>query len=238
MNPIVLWKSFLWRYQNEAVFNFVVFYSYLYCSIIKIAIAIKVKGDVSVVYNGLSTGQLLKPGSPLNNQDKIQTGKNGFAAIMYLDDKTVVKMLGNSDLTVLGNRSGNQINKSLDIKYGKIAAAIAPQKGNEFRIATPTSVASVKGTELAIDSDPATGDSFTLLEGLIEVTNSITGESIEVEEGETAVSTPEGSLEVHETTDEDMEGFEEADLEVPTQELRFEVEDENGTIKEIIIQFQ
>jgi ferric-dicitrate binding protein FerR (iron transport regulator) len=204
----------------------------------KIAIAIKVKGDVSVVYKGLSTGQLLKPGSPLNNQDKIQTGKNGFAAIMYLDDKTVVKMLGNSDLTVLGNRSGNQINKSLDIKYGKIAAAIAPQKGNEFRIATPTSVASVKGTRLAIDSDPATGDSFTLLEGLIEVTNSITGESIEVEEGETAVSTPEGSLEVHETTDEDMEGFEEAGLEVPTQELRFEVEDENGTIKEIIIQFQ
>ena len=52
----------------------------------KIAIAIKVKGDVSVVYKGLSTGQLLKPGSPLNNQDKIQTGKNGFAAIMYLDD--------------------------------------------------------------------------------------------------------------------------------------------------------
>ena len=157
---------------------------------------------------------------------------------MYLDDKTVVKMLGNSDLTVLGNRSGNQINKSLDIKSVKSAAAIAPQKGNEFRIATPTSVASVKGTELAIDSDPATGDSFTLLEGLIEVTNSITGESTEVEEGETAVSTPEGSLEVHETTDEDMEGFEEADLEVPTQELRFEVEDENGTIKEIIIQFQ
>ena len=204
----------------------------------KIAIAIQVKGDVSVVYKGLSTGQLLKPGSPLDNQDKIQTGKNGFAAIMYLDDKTVLKMLGNSDLIVLGNRSGNQINKSLDLQYGKIAAAIAPQKGNKIRIATPTSVASVKGTKLAIDSDPATGDSFTLLEGLIEVTNSITGESTEVEEGETAVSTPEGSLEVHETTDEDMEGFEEADLEVPTQELRFEVEDENGTIKEIIIQFQ
>lgn len=204
----------------------------------KIALAIKVKGKVFVIEEANSVKQPLKPGTPLKDKDKILTGKNGFVAIMYLDDKTVVKMLGNSDLIVLGNRSGNQINKSLDIKYGKIAAAIAPQKGNEFRIATPTSVASVKGTELAIDSDPATGDSFTLLEGSIEVTNSITGESTEVEEGETAVSTPEGSLEVHETTDEDMEGFEEADLEVPTQELRFEVEDENGTIKEIIIQFQ
>ena len=204
----------------------------------KIAIAIKVKGKVSVIQKGSPEKQSLKPGRALSDQDKILTGKDGFAAIMYLDDKTVVKLLGNSDLTVAGNRTGGKINKSLDIKYGKIAASITPQKGNEFRIATPTSVASVKGTELTIASDPSTGDSFTLLEGLIEVTNSFTGETIEVEQGETAVSTPEGSLEVHETTTDDLAGFEDADVEIPTQELRFEVEDKDGNIKEIIIRFQ
>ena len=204
----------------------------------KIAIAIKVKGKVSVIQKGSPEKQSLKPGTALSDQDKILTGKDGFAAIMYLDDKTVVKLLGNSDLTVAGNRTGGKINKSLDIKYGKIAASITPQKGNEFRIVTPTSVASVKGTELTIASDPSTGDSFTLLEGLIEVTNSFTGETIEVEQGETAVSTPEGSLEVHETTTDDLAGFEDADVEIPTQELRFEVEDEDGNIKEIIIRFQ
>ena len=140
----------------------------------KVAIAIKIKGDVSIIHKGLNTAQALKPGSPLSDQDKIRTGKNGFVAIMYLDDKTVLKMLGNSDMTILGQRSGVKINKSIDIKYGKIAAAVTPQKGKEFMIATPTSVASVKGTELAIDSDPSTGDSFTLIEGLIEVTNNIT----------------------------------------------------------------
>ena len=204
----------------------------------KIAIAIKVKGKVSVIQKGSPEKQSLKPGTALSDQDKILTGKDGFAAIMYLDDKTVVKLLGNSDLTVAGNRTGGKINKSLDIKYGKIAASITPQKGNEFRIATPTSVASVKGTELTISSDPSTGDSFTLLEGLIEVTNSFTGETTEVEQGETAVSTPEGSLEVHETTTDDLAGFEDADVEIPTQELRFEVEDKDGNIKEIIIRFQ
>jgi len=204
----------------------------------KIAIAIKVKGKVSVIQKGSPEKQSLKPGTALSDQDKILTGKDGFAAIMYLDDKTVVKLLGNSDLTVAGNRTGGKINKSLDIKYGKIAASITPQKGNEFRIVTPTSVASVKGTELTIASDPSTGDSFTLLEGLIEVTNSFTGETTEVEQGETAVSTPEGSLEIHETTTDDLAGFEDADVEIPTQELRFEVEDEDGNIKEIIIRFQ
>ena len=204
----------------------------------KVAIAIKTKGDVSIIHKGLNTAQALKPGSPLSDQDKIRTGKNGFVAIMYLDDKTVLKMLGNSDMTIMGQRSGVKINKSIDIKYGKIAAAVTPQKGKEFMIATPTSVASVKGTELAIDSDPSTGDSFTLIEGLIEVTNNLTGETTEVQQGETAVSTPEGSLEVNNTTQGDLEGFEDADMQVSTQELRFEVEDENGNTKEIIIKFQ
>ncbi len=204
----------------------------------KVAIAIKTKGDVSIIHKGLNTAQALKPGSPLSDQDMIRTGKNGFVAIMYLDDKTVLKMLGNSDMTILGQRSGVKINKSIDIKYGRIAAAVTPQKGKEFMIATPTSVASVKGTELAIDSDPSTGDSFTLIEGLIEVTNNLTGETTEVQQGETAVSTPEGSLEVNNTTQGDLEGFEEADMQVSTQELRFEVEDENGNTKEIIIKFQ
>ena len=203
----------------------------------KVAIAIKIKGDVSVLYKGLNSEQVLKPGSPLSNQDKIKTGKNGYIALMYLDDKTVVKMLGNSDLTIIGDRSGNKINKSLDIKYGRIAANVKPQKGKEFRISTPTSVASVKGTEFAIQSDPSSGDSFTLIEGLIQVTNSITGESTQVQEGETAISTPDGSLDVAETTSDDLDGFEEASMEPPTQELRFEVEDENGNIKEILIKF-
>ena len=203
----------------------------------KVAIAIKTKGDVSVIYKGLNSAQLLKPGSPLSNQDNIKTGKDGYIALMYLDDKTVVKMLGNSDLTIMGDRSGNKINKSLDIKYGRIAANVKPQKGKEFRISTPTSVASVKGTEFAIQSDPSSGDSFTLIEGLIEVTNSVTGESTQVQEGETAISTPDGSLNVAETTSDDLYGFEEASIEPPTQELRFELEDENGNVKEILIKF-
>jgi len=204
----------------------------------KVAVAIKTKGDVSVIYKGLSSAQALKPGSPLSDQDKIKTGKNGFVAIMYLDDKTVVKILGNSNLIILGDRSGSKINKSLDIKYGRVAASVTPQKGKEFRISTPTSVASVKGTELAIESDPSTGDSFTLIEGLIEVTNSITGESTEVQEGETAMSTPEGSLDVSQTTFEDLEGFEETSMEPQNQELRFEIEDADGNLKEILIKFQ
>ena len=88
----------------------------------KVAIAIKAKGDVSIIHKGLNTAQALKPGSPLSDQDKIRTGKNGFVAIMYLDDKTVLKMLGNSDMTILGQRSGVKINKSIAVSYTHLRA--------------------------------------------------------------------------------------------------------------------
>ena len=204
----------------------------------KVAVAIKVKGKVSILYKGNDKNQILKSGSPLSNQDRIITGKDGFVMIMYLDDKTVVKILGNSTLDILGDRSGKTINKSIDIKYGKIAANVKPQDGKDFTISTPTSVASVKGTELAINSDPSRGDSFTLIEGLIEITNSVTGESTDVQQGETAVLTPEGSLEVSKTSEEDLDAFEEASIDIPSQELKFEVEDDNGNLKEIIIKFE
>ena len=209
-----------------------------YLSATKVAVAIKTTGNVSIHYAGENNKQTLKPGSPLSSRDKIVTGKNGFALIMYLDDKTTLKILKNSTLEILGDRSDKTINKSIDIKYGKVAANVKPQNGKDFTISTPTSVASVKGTEFAVSSDPSKGDSFTLLEGLIEVTNSITGQSTDVQEGETAVSSPDGSLDVSQTTEEDLNEFEDANIEMPAQELKFEIEDEDGNTKEIIIKFQ
>jgi len=143
----------------------------------------------------------------------------------------------NSELTIRGSRGASGIDKEIDISYGKLSAKVAQQKGNEFRISTPTSVASVKGTDLLISSDPSKGDSFVLIEGLIEVTNSITGETTHVKKGETATSNPDGTLNVSETTENDLEGFQEEEtIQEGPQELRFEIQDENGNTKQIIIQ--
>ncbi len=205
----------------------------------RVGIAIKVSNTVTILSENSESESPLKPGMPLNDGDVIKTGKQSFTAAMYLDDKSLVKVMQNSELTIRGKKGDDGLNKELEMSYGKLKAKISKQNGKEFRISTPTSVASVKGTELAITSDPVNGDSFTLIEGLIEVSNSVTGETVEVNEGETATSNADGSLDVHETTDEDLSGYDEnqQDEEQETQELRFEIEDENGNIKEIIIQY-
>ncbi len=204
----------------------------------KIAITIKASGDVKYFPSGTKIQQPLKPGLGLVNDDRIRTGKNGFAVTMYLDDKTTIKVKENTEYTIGGQRSGRGINKRVSLNRGTMLASVSKQKGKEFLIATPVSVASVKGTEIVIISDPLQGDLFITLTGTITVTNTITGDSTVANAGETTTSTPDGSLDVTQTQSSNVPTFEEGEEEAPTHELRFEIEDANGNKKQVVIQYQ
>ena len=145
-------------------------------------------------------------------------------------------ILANSQFVVGGKKSPEGISKNINLGYGKMTANVSPQKGKQFVVSTPTSVASVKGTEFFISSDPTDGDQFILFSGLLEVENGVSGQIINMTEGETANSSPDGDLESHETTEEEMEESEEEDS-GQVNELRFQFEDESGNTKEVIIQF-
>ncbi len=208
----------------------------------KIAITVKTSGDVKHIHADKSPDSPLKLGTGLANEDMIQTGKDGFAVAMYLDDKTTVKVRENSEFLIGGVRSEKGINKRVSISYGTMMADVSKQKGKEFIVATPTSVASVKGTEIVVVSDPVLGDLFITLVGTIVVTNSTSGDTTSVSAGETASSTPDGSLDVSQTNEDDVPDFEGdttgGEDEGASHELRFEIEDVNGNMKEIIILYQ
>ncbi len=76
---------------------------------------------------------------------------------------------------------------------GTIRATVKKQN-TDFVIQTPTSVASVKGTDFWLITDPAEGDLIIGLEGIVGLTNSETGEEIDVTEGLSGISTPDGDL--------------------------------------------
>ena len=206
----------------------------------KVAITVKSNGTTNHIHADKTPTTPLKLGSGLANEDIIQTGQDGFAVAMYLDDKTTIKIRENSEFLIGGTKSEGGINKRVALNYGTMMASVAKQKGKEFIIATPTSVASVKGTEIVIVSDPVLGDMFITLVGSIVVTNSTTGDSTTVSTGETANSTPDGGLEVVQTVEDDVPDFEEEvdDTGGETHELRFEIEDPDGNLREVIIQYQ
>ncbi|UCH09334.1 MAG: FecR domain-containing protein, partial [Fidelibacterota bacterium] len=138
----------------------------------------------------------LKRGTALNNGEKVVTLSDGTAVIMFLDDKSILRIQKNTTLTVGGERSATAISKQVDMQFGKLRAEVSRQRRGEFQITTPISVASVKGTDFWATSDPILGDIFLGVEGLIEVENLISGGVIEVGGGQMGTSEPDGTTEV------------------------------------------
>ena len=57
-----------------------------------IAVTTKAKGDVTFRSWDSKDYNDLKPAKTLNDGDHIQTGSDGFGALVYLDDKSIIKV--------------------------------------------------------------------------------------------------------------------------------------------------
>ena len=120
---------------------------------------------------------------------------------------------------------------------GTIRASITKQNV-DFVIQTPTSVASVKGTDFWMLVDELLGDQIIGLEGQVSLVNSETGQEVLVSTGMTGISTPDGQVGMSQTdqssipedpSDESQEG--------PSQ-VKIYLEGPNGEQKVFIIEYQ
>ena len=165
-----------------------------------IGLVMKKKGRVEYTpYSDDQRAQSLKVSEALFNQDLIETGTDGFAKFVYLDDASTVKIHKNSEVYIQGDIKRRRIMKQVNIATGKMKLDIDKQQAGEFKIITPTSVASVKGTRFWVDVDGEKGDFFHGLSGIVEITNNITGEKVNLTENTTAISLPDGTLDVRKT---------------------------------------
>ena len=55
----------------------------------------------------------LKPGTILADGDKIRTSSSGFTAIIFIDDKSTLKLKENSEAVITGQRSAKSIAKKI-----------------------------------------------------------------------------------------------------------------------------
>ena len=202
----------------------------------KIAVATKVNGDVEIMPVDTKDFSNLKPGTVLSDGDKIRTGNSGFAAIIFIDDKSILKLKGNSEATIAGQRTSASISKKINMDSGTVRATITKQNV-DFVIQTPTSVASVKGTDFWLLSDPISGDEVIGLDGIVNLTNNETGEEVDVTEGNSGISNPDGSVGLEETDPNSIPDDPSDDQEGPSQ-IRIYLDGPNGEQKVIVIDYQ
>jgi len=158
-----------------------------------IARVIKAVGDVFLMRLGQSDyTELAKPGSGIENGDYIRVGETGFAVIIFTDDKSIIKLKERTEFQF----NETQNTRTLNMEIGTILNDIKKENRTKtFRIETPVSVASIKGTRFSAMVDPLTGvDQFIGAEGVFDVFNMVSGQTVSVSAGQKAISNAIGSL--------------------------------------------
>ena len=225
-----------------------------------IALITKSKGDVEYQKNDgtIIKNKLLKKGTSLFDQDILSTGANGFAKYVYLDDGSIIKVHKNAEVIVSGAVQNRSIIKQVKVNDGNVKFEVSRQGSNDFTVITPTSVATVKGTDFWLESDEDEGDRFFGLSGLVTVTNLESNIIRQLTRNTTVVSQPDGTIDIKKTDvndfkklqrlelsagEIDQNEFDESILEQqgedsPEGEIRIQLDDGSGSLKEIIIKYK
>jgi len=179
-----------------------------------------------------SKGDLVATGN------RIRTGVKSFALIKF-NDNTMVRVREESEVTLAGTRVAGAFSKSVDLTNGAVGFKVQRQRsGEEFRFTSPTSVASVRGTE-GFFATSAAGDTLTIIKGLVGLRNLSSQTSVDVGEGFTGISNPDGSVTSREATREERRKAMDAlrTGERPRQ-LKLQLKAPDGEKQELIIDFK
>ena len=196
-----------------------------------VAVVIKVTPPVQLRRSGTENLVPLERDVRLYPGDRIICQEGGFASLVFADNAVELKLYPNSEFNLEGQRTDRSIVKRVFLGIGRLLTKVT--RGS-MQVVTPTSVASVKGTEWWTMVDRTTLTQIVVLDGEVEVQHRATGETQVVGAGNTAVLTPEGVLEVEPT----------GEFEVPKEpgepdqgSLEFEFEDASGERKTLRIEY-
>ena len=223
--------------QSFIKYYFIAFLSAGLLQAEKIAVATKVKGVSEIMKVWSKNFSSLKAGTILDDGDKVRTGKSGFVAIIFIDDKSTLKVKENSEAVITGQRTKKNISKKINIDGGTIRASITKQNV-DFVIQTPTSVASVKGTDFWMVVDELLGDQIIGIEGQVSLVNTETGQEVNVTSGMTGVSSPDGQVGISETDLANIPEDPSDDSEEGPSQLKIYLEGPNGEQRAFIIEYQ
>jgi len=202
-----------------------------------IALVLKTAGQVQINSSN-GAWQNAARGARLHAGAQVRTGEQALAAIVFTDDKSLLKVRSNSKVVINGKRetatSGSQrIAKTIVMELGELWAKVT--KGSApFRVETPSGVAAVKGT-IFYTALTADGKMFIIcLDGVVELINSLG--SVLVNAGQTGVCAPNMMPESHSSTPDEMPNW--ANDSEGNGDLEIEFQDQNGQKKKLKIRYQ
>ena len=147
--------------------------------------------------------QKAKRGDQLASKDNIKTGSTAFAVVKF-NDNTLLKVRPNSEITIAGEIAGNVFSKSVELNRGGTDFDVKKQEKEKFEFSTPTSVASIRGTNGRFTTSFDSSDYLFIHNGLANLLNLLSQKSTEVGSGQVGISYRDGRIEVRVMTREEL----------------------------------
>ncbi len=162
-----------------------------------IALAVKVIRDVSrrtetIDWAAAKKGELIYSG------DQVRTGERSIAIVKFTDN-SILRVREKSELQILGEKKDGGLEKNVHLTRGEFSFEIQKQENEKFIFSSPTSVAAIRGTSGTFVRHDS-GDVVVVLEGLVNLLNSISNTGIDVGPGQTGMSYTDGRVVVREAT--------------------------------------
>ncbi len=182
----------------------------------------------------------VKAGDILSSGDKLRTGSPGSVAVIFVDDRSLLKLAEGTEVTFHATREGGTVSKRIWMDAGNLWAKVTKADKPHFEVETPTSVASVKGSEFYSHENGESGNTLHAISGRYSYKNEF-GE-VELVAGQTGKSdgnTPPSSKQT--PTGEvpqfggGLDGYEGAEGEGNHRTIRIEMVDDEGQIRWLVI---
>lgn len=195
-----------------------------------IALMLKTRGKVEIKKLRARSWTAALRGQRINSGEIVRTGDKAFAALIFTDDRSLLKVRANSSVQIQGKREKNSIAKTIGLNLGELWAKVTKQNSS-MRIDTPSGVATVKGTELSALFE---NDNFIVYcyEGIVELFNQFGRMLLRAKQmARMTRNSPPQQIEGNPEDIFRLSGGSEG------QKLEIEFEDEQGNKKKLIIEF-
>lgn len=178
-------------------------------------------------------------GEALRTKELVRTGIKSVAIIKFTD-KSIVRLLENSKLEMLGGKQPKQNLNDMKLQEGAIGFNITKRQNEQYTFSSPTSVASIRGTKGKFHTQGEL-DILIVIEGIVNLKNLISGKDTDVGSNQIGFSHPDGKLEVRQATPDEIAACEESlkagDVR-KKNEIQLELRDSDGNKRNLKIDYQ
>jgi hypothetical protein len=198
--------------------------------ITKIIQEVMKKPDSTNDWTKASKGEILIAG------DHVRTGKKSLAIVKFTDN-SIVRLRELSELQLNAEGARGSLVRSAQLTGGAVGFDVKKQQENNlFRLTSPTSVASIRGTKGKWSGGKG-NDTLVVTEGLINLLNNVSNKNLDIPAGFIGFSNSDGSLSSRKATDDELADASSAANGGSPNELKFEMQDSQGNKRELRLKY-